>query len=357
MKKVIKKILKYSGATFLVLLLLFCYRYFYYLGEFSDLRGMPLFTKSIKNRDLSDKYEILLKSTFDTFTVWPPKEKMPSNFKPNEILSIGQNPGLGIKALHAKGITGNGIRVAIIDQPLLLNHEEYKNKILKYTPIDCNNIPPQMHGASVASILVGDKCGVAPGASLYYWAEPSWKKDYYQRSTALEQIIQFNKNKPLSERIRVVSVSVGFVEDYKNLDLWKKTLEKAKQEGIIVIHCSSNISGVRCPLYQDRDNPANYEICYFIQGRESRITPGRIYVPIDNRTTASFQGEDDYVFWSRGGLSWGAPYLAGVAALGLQVNPDLNPNEVLKYLKETGTPFKKGCIVNPPKYIEQVKKI
>lgn len=150
------------------------------ISEFSDLRQVVLVMegKSIKDLDLTGEYDTLLKITFDTHTEWPSKDKLPKEFNPQEIIEIGKNPGLGIRDLHNQGITGQGINVAIIDQPLLLGHEEYKDKVVKYTAIECEDVGPQMHGPAVASILVGKDCGVVPDASLYYWAEPSWKGDY-----------------------------------------------------------------------------------------------------------------------------------------------------------------------------------
>lgn len=320
------------------------------INEFSDLRQCTLIQegKSLANVDLTNEYDALIKSTFDTHTKWPSKDKLPKEFDPLEIIEIGKNPGLGIKDLHDQGITGKGVNVAIIDQPLLLEHEEYKDKIKKYTAIDCEGEGPQMHGPAVASILVGENCGVAPDASLYYWAEPSWKGDYMQKTTALNEIIEYNKDKPLNERIRVVSVSKGFDEDEDNLPLWKEKIKEAEENDIIIVHCSDEgdegFFGVGCGLYKDRDNPENYDICHFAR---SSAHMNVIYVPIDNRTTADFQGINDYTFWADGGMSWGAPYLAGVIALGYQVNPNLKEEDIYKYLRETGTPFNGGYIVNP----------
>lgn len=46
-----------------------------------------------------------------------------------KILNLGMNPGLGVRALHANGITGQGITVAIIDQSVILDHPEFKGKL------------------------------------------------------------------------------------------------------------------------------------------------------------------------------------------------------------------------------------
>lgn len=65
---------------------------------------------SIENSDLTGKYNVLIKTSFDTQTKWPPKNKLPKNFDPQKIIEISKDPGLGIKALHKSGITGKGVR-------------------------------------------------------------------------------------------------------------------------------------------------------------------------------------------------------------------------------------------------------
>jgi len=330
------------------------------ITEFADLREVKLVMegKSLAGMDLTDKYEVLIKTSFDSNTPWPSKDKLPKKFDPEKIFEIGMNPGLGIKALHKKGFTGKGVKVAIIDQPLLTEHIEYKKKIKKYTAIDCEGISPQMHGPAVSSILVGTNCGVAPEALLYYWAEPSWKKDYQQRTTALEQIIDYNKNKPWEERIRIVSVSIGYNNNFVNLSAWKTKIKEAEENDIIVVHCSDEgnegFFGVGCELDKDRNKPENYHPCYFLTNHSFLKNKKLLYVPIDNRTVASYGGVNDYTFFPRGGLSCGAPYIAGVIALGLQANPYLKEEEIYKYLRETGTPFMDGFLINPQGFINSI---
>ena len=75
-------------------------------------------------------------------------------------------------------------------------------------------------------------------------------------------------------------------------------------------------------------------------------------VPGGTRTVASCRGSDVYRAEVNGGLSWSAPYLAGLAALGYQVNPDLTPDEIVRYWKESATPAAfGGKIINPRGFI------
>lgn len=123
---------------------------------------------SLRNLDLTQHHDYFKNLTFDTLTKWPSREKLPPGFDPNELLEGGKNPGLGIRALHKKGINGAGIGVAIIDQPLLLGHEEYTSRLVRYDATGSAWMEPQMHGPPIASILVGQTLGVAPQAELTY---------------------------------------------------------------------------------------------------------------------------------------------------------------------------------------------
>jgi RNA polymerase sigma factor (sigma-70 family) len=223
-----------------------------------DLRGVVLEMKRKDLIQLDLRNADLAKTTFDSFTQWPASERLPEGFDPDKVMEWGKYPGLGVKQLHDQGITGKGVHVAIIDQPLLLDHMEYRDQLASYTEIQTGDPGPQMHGPAVASLLVGKTCGVAPEAILHFWAEPSWKRDYQYRCTALEQIIQYNKGKEKSEQIRIVSVSKGFSHDEPNLDRWKELLKEARRNGIYVIHCGE-MSGAGCPVFKDSDEPSNYK--------------------------------------------------------------------------------------------------
>ncbi len=136
--------------------------------------------------DLTQSLEGLLTSDFDSQTVWPPAEKLPAGFDPQKIMELGKDPGLGVRQMHTQGITGLGVGIAIIDQPMLVDHQEYMSQLRLYEEI---NIDPgtesQMHGPAVASIAVGKTVGVAPEADLYFiadwpgtWTVTTGKFDY-----------------------------------------------------------------------------------------------------------------------------------------------------------------------------------
>jgi subtilisin family serine protease len=83
------------------------------------------------------------------------------------IMELGKNPGLGIRTLHQMGITGKGVYIGLIDQGLLTQHVEYKDRLRFYEEIHCLDDEATMHGPATASILAGKTAGVAPEATLY----------------------------------------------------------------------------------------------------------------------------------------------------------------------------------------------
>jgi len=57
---------------------------------------------------------------------------------------------------------------------------------------------------------------------------------------------------------------------------------------------------------------------------------------MDSRCTAGSYGEEDYVFWGSGGMSWVVPYVAGLYALACHADPDVTPEAFWQAAMETG---------------------
>jgi serine protease AprX len=308
---------------------------------------------SLANLDLREHKGLLEEMPFDSRTKWPEPNKLPEGFQPARLLEEGKNPGLGVRRLHEQKIDGRGVGIAVIDQPLLKEHIEYADRLVRYEPIDVHGVPVQMHGPPVASIAVGKTCGVAPGAALSYFAVPMWKQDNSPYCEVIDRIIKLNESSGISERIRVVSISTGMFPNQANFDRWEQALEKAKQHGILVVTCSQDwlSYGMLARVAgKDADDPNNYR-----SGRYG-VRPGALLVPTGNRTTASHEGVEVYTYWTQAGMSWAAPYLAGLAALAYQVDPEIKPDEIVKLWLETAVKTDVGSVVNPPGFIEAVRK-
>ena len=370
------------------------------IAQFEDLRGKDLSTKNLVDVPV----DILRTTEFDTETIWPEKEKLPKNFDPEKLLEESKNPGLGIKELHKQGITGQGVVVAIIDQKLDINHPEYKNSVVDYKEYDeAGKEEVSMHGPAVASLLVGKDCGVAPGARLVYKATPSGRS-FLSEAQALKDIIEDNKNVPQNEKVRVVSCSIDYMleKPEPGLDEWIDALKKAKELGIFVVDVGGNqidisFSGGGSPENKNdfenylswlREDEGNEELNKNIsEGNIEEILKKlrevkkddlanisdidlrkkiealldkrkkEIVVPSDYRTMASsWNKEGQYMYNGRGGISWSVPYLAGLFALVLQINPNIKREEIAEIINKSATVNKKGLrIVNPKGIIDLVK--
>lgn len=316
---------------------------------------IDLRSTDISALDLMNRIDDLFYASYDSKTRWP--KQLPPGFDPVHIMELGKNPGLGIHKLHQQGITGKGIGVAIIDQGLLVDHFEYRDRLRLYEEIHCGDNQAQMHGPAVASIAVGKTVGVAPEADLYYIAEThgvfqagsfDWDFSYLARS--IDRILEVNRQIPAPNKIRVISISVGWSPRQKGYAEITAAVERAKHEGIFIV--SSSLSeiyqgklhfhGLGREPSADADQPESYRpgLWWTDQFYAGSGAPNQAFkmllVPMDSRCTASPTGTEDYVFYREGGWSWSIPYIAGLYALACQVRPEIRPEVFWAKAIETG---------------------
>lgn len=292
----------------------------------------------------------------------------------NEIQQMEKNPGLGIRSLHARGINGQGVAIAIIDQTLLLEHVEYADRIQFYEEL--NVLPdsassPQGH--AVTSLAAGRSIGTAPKADVYYIAsnvvDISLKplervRDFHYTSQAVRRAVGINRLLPAGHKIRVISLSLGWNPDEIGYDDITTAVEEANDEGIFVISGRMYLTYDyrlywlgRFP-YDDPDSLISYGLCVLCAdvSPDDPAINRSILIPMDSRTVASYTGINAYAFFSIGGGSWTMPYLAGVYALAVHVDPSITPDDFLKLAAETGhvlevtrgdEPFILGTIIDP----------
>jgi len=354
-----------------------------YHPDSSNPYQVDLRSADLSGLDLRGSLNDLLYADFDSQTVWPSADRMPSDFDWKRIMELGKNPGLGIRGLHAHGITGRGVSIAIIDQPLIIVHKEYTSRFRLYEEI---NVTPdtssQMHGPAVTSIAVGKTVGVAPEADLYYiatwafdpssWNPSSPKRDFRFYAQAIRRILEINRQLPESHKIRAISMSVGWGPDETGYSEVTAAANEAEAIGMLVASSSIEdthgykINGLgRSPL-ANPDRFESYEPGLFWAKRflDNDQIRDSLLIPMDSRTTASFTGPDEYAFFRPGGWSWITPYLTGVYALAVQVDPTITPDRFLTLAMKTGRTieFKQGDrtsslgpILDPVSLIEALK--
>ncbi len=333
-----------------------------------DFRGANLCALDLTNRMADLPY-----ASWDTNTIWPPAERMPEGFDPAAVTEIARNPGLGVRALHAQGLTGRGVGIGIIDQKLLTGHPEYAGRIRQYEEVDLPEwVPAQMHGSAVSSIASGAAIGVAPEADIYYIAQGSGS--LVERARAIRRMIEINRELPEGRKIRVLSMSFGWDPrgGQPGVDEIEAAALEARAEGLLVV-CTSisrihgiGLNGLGRGLMADPDAFESYQpgIFWAPSFYRTGVPAGALLVPMDSRTTAGPGGETEYVFYGMGGLSWGVPWLAGLYALAAQANPDITPDRFLSAALSTGRVieiprdgrvYRLGIIPDPQSLMEAIR--
>jgi hypothetical protein len=156
--------------------------------------------------------------------------------------------------------------------------------------------------------------------------------------------VELNRRLSSAERIRVISISQGWILGQTGYEEATQAIRQARREGIFVIYCSMErdsplaFHGLGREALADPDDVRSFgpglwwKEQFFRQ--EARTT--RLLAPMDARTTASPTGVDHYVFYRQGGWSWVAPYIAGLYALALQVDPHLTGERFWEQALATG---------------------
>lgn len=317
--------------------------------EFDNVRGSDL--SGIEGVITSDVLKTL---TFDAATRWPAKSKMPRDITPDDLIEYGKDPGLGVRQLHENGYTGRGVSIALFDQPLMRDHEAYRNADCTYTVLSFEaKQSSSMHGPAVMSVLAGHEIGVAPEAKVYCYAYPSWKADQKNEADLFYHVIERNKTLPPDERIRIMSMSHGVDRSWMNSESLVRAEKAARDAGIIVIDVGTiRLNAVRAVPFGDKNDPDSYVVARWSQYRD-----GCLYVPTGRTTADGMAGlNDGYAFWEGGGLSWAVPYVAGVIALGLQVDPALTEKAAIEYLYASGHDFHGGELINPQAFADLVTR-
>lgn len=341
----------------------------------------------ISNLNLSEKE--LLDLCIDKTTILSPEQKKMVDFYTEKC----KDPGLGIRDLHEQGVTGKGVKMAIIDQPLG-KHKEYSENIKNHTDINvksCYNNwdNAALHGSAVASIAVGKSVGVAPKAEVDYYSainltddpieiekykqrikakileckdNPQAKKDWQQCLQKLEsqkmisdnrpyveainKVLDKNATLPPEERTSVISISWGFDTIASGFEDYQKALARAKKEGVFIVSTrlyedyGMDTNGLNRDPKGDLNSPESYEAgAYFkkyAENFEQEIKDNQILVPMDHRTVADYTDDSSFRYEGNdGGMSWSTPWLAGMYALAKQTKPNITPEEFWEAAKKT----------------------
>lgn len=348
-----------------------------YNGSSTDPSQVDLRHYDLRKADLTDRLGDLVHAVFDIYTQWP--EELPEGFDPEKYMELGRNPGLGVRGLHAKGITGKGVGIAIIDGTFLVDHVEYKDQLRHYEELGSGYEPEPIHAPAVASIAVGKSVGVAPEADLYMicanWQTVDGRADFAELAKAVDRVVAINQQLPEGRKIRVLSMSFGWSGRPPGYRAMMKSVNKAKDAGIFVVSSSLGdtfegfyFHGLGREPLADPEDPGSYGpgIWWADRYYEGGMAVGKcLLIPMDSRTTAAMTSTVDYTFYAEGAWSWCVPYIAGLYALACQAKSDVTPEVFWKAALATGDTvplswqgraYNLGRIVNPAKLVEALVK-
>lgn len=194
-----------------------------------------------------------------------------------------KDPGLGIRQLHQQGLTGKGVKIAIIDMPLG-EHEEYSQNLIHLEDINSKEMGwtnAEMHSAAVASIAVGKNIGVAPDADLVYYSTANlsydpkdieiyhqniWAKieelkhrpDSEEKIKVLEEMLQPNEN--ILQEIESMKASLSTITNQEKLDMMKEQIVEMDNYANSVTSNRAHVEALQKILDQNKKLPDDEKI-------------------------------------------------------------------------------------------------
>ena len=244
-----------------------------------------------------------------------------------------------LDSARAKGYTGKGVIIALIDGPVELSDPELAGA----TIVDksrCTIEAPmasRYHASGLAAVLVSQNYGVAPDATLYTYQVTN--KDTVSTGTCgtgASRLNSFDKliNQAIDDGAQIISISQGSSSHDENL---KWAIARAMSQGVIIVNSAGNNA-------RD-DNNSQMGWWSGVVGVSAIGTDGKFtsYSSWGNGvTTAAVGGPIKARDFDTGadatteGTSNSAALVSGFLALARAKWPNATPNQILQVLVATG---------------------
>ena len=239
--------------------------------------------------------------------------------------------------------TGKGVRVAVVDTGVDLDHPDLRGRIVKannFVDRGERTFTTDIHGTAVTGVIAAVAnndvgiVGVAPEAEIFAlkacWQQPPGAREAVCNSYTLAQAVDF----AIVQGAQVLNFSLGGPPD----PLLGRLIGQALAKGIVVVAADGGPS---------RDFPATYQGVIGILGSDD--LKGGLTAPavrshlaapaVDILTTVP---HGSYDFFS--GTSLAAAQVSGIAALLLEKDPKLSPARLGEIIHKTAHPLNPSSV-------------
>lgn len=249
----------------------------------------------------------------------------------------------GFDRARAKGYTGEGVTIAMIDGPVDTSVPELTGAKItaKETCTITSSNGSRKHGTGAASILVSDVYGVAPGSSLLTYtiafgnqgdqaSEDCFGGDGYVGKTEPVWVL----NQAMNDGAQIINLSAS--SDDGN-DQMKWTVARAMSSGVILVTAAGNNA-----TDEDLTSLSQWSGVIGVTAistdgtRQDYSSWGEGVVTTSIGGPVLFRNFDTGANDTVSGTSVASPIVAGVLALAKQRWPEATSNQLLQLLVKTG---------------------
>lgn len=248
----------------------------------------------------------------------------------------------GFDRARAKGYTGEGVTVAMIDGKVNTSVPELAGaNITVKTPCTINSSPAvETHGTGVASILVSADYGVAPKVSLLAYQMnlgadgDTPGQDCLDSGSALRSEGVWLLNQAMNDGAQIINMSAS--SDDGN-DRMKWTVARAMSNGVIIVAAAGNDGNNNDALSMSKWSGVVGVTAISVDGtRQDYSSWGQGVVTTSIGGPVLFRNFDTGANDTVSGTSFSSPIVTGVLALAKQRWPEATSNQLLQLLVKTG---------------------
>jgi subtilisin family serine protease len=225
---------------------------------------------------------------------------------------------------------GANVTIAVIDSGIDIKHPEFANSIVDSFDALGSKEGPHFHGTGVAGAIVAHArlMGAAPAARILairaFGAAPNGAE-----STSF--IILKSLNYAVAHGAQIVNMSFAGPKD----SLIERSIAATAARGILMVAAGGNAGAKSPPLYPAANTNVIAVSATDAQDRLFEASNRGGYIAVAAPGVDIFLPAPDGKYQIKSGTSFSAGYVSGTAALLLERNPALKPEEVRAILTKT----------------------